>query len=160
MREALLETREARVAWHEAEARAIHEPVRHRGLSLVSADDAEHALAQLSRVAMLMEAHLPERGTTPVPAAADLAEALRQATEQGAKAMREGRVPRWDPVREALARWDGEGVPDQVVRSGAGLLLDALEELSEGLDEGLGEEQEDERDARWNEEWVERRDTI
>nr|WSZ97575.1 FUSC family protein [Streptomyces sp. NBC_00857] len=164
VREALLETREARVAWHEAEARAIHEPVRHRGLSLVAADDAEQALAQLSRVAMLMEAHLPERGTTPVPAAADLAEALRQATEQGAKDMREGRVPRWDPVREALARWDGEGVPDQVVRSGAGLLLDALEELSEGMDEGLDEEQEEvrneERVEGWDEEWVERRDTI
>ena len=164
VREALLETREARAAWHEAEARAIHEPVRHRGLSLVAADDAEQALAQLSRVAMLMEAHLPERGTTPVPAAADLAEALREATEQGAKDMREGRVPRWDPVREALARWDGEGVPDQVVRSGAGLLLDALEELSEGLDEGLDEEREGERNEEraegWDEEWVERRDTI
>ncbi|MFJ1750982.1 FUSC family protein [Streptomyces sp. NPDC088116] len=164
VREALLETREARVAWHEAEARAIHEPVRHRGLSLVAADDAEQALAQLSRVAMLMEAHLPERGTTPVPAAADLAEALRRATEQGAKDIQEGRVPQWGPVREALARWDGEGVPDQVVRSGAGLLLDALEELSEGLDEGLDEEQEAEgnegRAEGWDEEWVERRDTI
>ncbi|MFE4056014.1 FUSC family protein, partial [Streptomyces sp. NPDC059096] len=136
VRETLLATRTARVAWHTSEERALHEPVRHRGLSRTAADHAEHALAQLARVAMLMEAHLPERGVTPVPAAAGLAETLREATQQGAKDLRERRVPRWDTVREELARWDGEGVPDQVVRSGAGLLLDALEELSAALEEG------------------------
>ncbi|MFJ8000215.1 FUSC family protein [Streptomyces sp. NPDC096310] len=136
VRETLLATRTARVAWHTSEERAMHEPVRHRGLSRTAADHAEHALAQLARVAMLMEAHLPERGVTPVPAAAGLAETLREATERGAKDVRERRVPRWDAVREELARWDGEGVPDQVVRSGAGLLLDALEELSAALEEG------------------------
>ncbi|MFJ2215426.1 FUSC family protein [Streptomyces sp. NPDC101062] len=139
VRETLLATRTARVAWHTSEERATHEPVRHRGLSRTAADHAEHALAQLARVAMLMEAHLPERGATPVPAAAGLAETLREATERGAKDVRERRVPRWDAVREELARWDGEGVPDQVVRGGAGLLLDALEELSEALEEGADE---------------------
>ncbi|OAH11380.1 FUSC family protein [Streptomyces jeddahensis] len=134
VREALLAARDARIAWQQASARARTEPVRHRGLSRAAADDAEEALAQMARVAMLMEAHLPERGTTPVPAAARLAEALRTSTEQGAKAVRERRVPKWDAVRAALDEWDGEGVPDRVVRRGAGLLLETLDELSDALD--------------------------
>ncbi|MEU6993016.1 FUSC family protein [Streptomyces sp. NPDC046465] len=134
VREALLAARDARVAWQDADNRAKDEPVRHRGLSRAAAADAEEALAQLGRVAMLMEAHLPDRGDTPVPAAARFAEALRKATEQGAKAVRERRVPKWDAVRAALAEWDGEGVPDRVVRRGAGLLLEALDKLSDALD--------------------------
>ncbi|WP_393058951.1 FUSC family protein [Streptomyces sp. LN549] len=141
VRQALLATRNARVAWQEAVATAEHEPVRHRGLSHTAADDTQHALAQLGRVAMLMEAHLPEGGATPVPAAAPLAEALRRATEQGAKAVRERRVPDWTAVREALEKWDEEermreGGADPVVRNGADLLLEALEEFSQGLDSG------------------------
>ncbi|MFH8608919.1 FUSC family protein [Streptomyces sp. NPDC018029] len=134
VREALLAARDARVAWQEAVNRAKNEPVRHRGLSRAAAADAEETLAQLGRVAMLMEAHLPERGDTPVPAAARLADALRKSTEQGAKAVRERRVPKWDAVRTALEEWDGEGVPDRVVRKGAGLLLETLDELSDALD--------------------------
>ncbi|MEI5098594.1 FUSC family protein [Streptomyces sp. PmtG] len=134
VREALLAARDARVAWQEAAERARHEPVRHRGLSRGAAQDAEHALVQIGRVAMLLEAHLPERGTPPVPAAARFADALRTATDQGAKAVRERRVPAWGPVREALDAWDGEGVPDRVVRRGASLLLAALDELSDALD--------------------------
>lgn len=141
VRRALLATRNARVAWQEAVATARHEPVRHRGLSHAAADGTQHALAQLGRVAMLMEAHLPEGGALPVPAAAPLADALRRATEQGARAVRERRVPDWTAVREALARWDEEerlreGESDPVVRNGAGLLLEALEEFSEGLESG------------------------
>ena len=135
VREALLAARTApELAWQEAAARARTEPVRHRGLSRAAADDAEHALRHIGRVEMLMEAHLPERDATPVPAAARLAKALRTATEDGARAVRERRVPRWQAVRDALADWDGEGVPDRVVRRGAGLLLEALEELSDALD--------------------------
>ncbi|MFJ5725316.1 FUSC family protein [Streptomyces sp. NPDC093149] len=139
VRSALLDTREARVAWQEALATAQHEPVRNRGLSRAAADDAQHALAQLGRVAMLLEAHLPCGGATPVPAAARLAEALRRATERGAKEVRERRVPDWAEVREALDAWDarqrtGEGGTDPFVRNGAGLLLEALEEFSRGLD--------------------------
>lgn len=67
VREALLAARDARIAWQEASDRAKIEPVRHRGLSRAAATDAEEALAQLGRVAMLMEAHLPERGATPCP---------------------------------------------------------------------------------------------
>ncbi|MEV7956916.1 FUSC family protein [Streptomyces sp. NPDC088141] len=139
VRSALLDTREARVAWQEALATAQHEPVRNRGLSRAAADDTQHALAQLGRVAMLLEAHLPCGGATPVPAAGRLAEALRRATERGAKEVRERRVPDWAEVREALDAWDarqrtGEGGTDPFVRNGAGLLLEALEEFSRGLD--------------------------
>ncbi|MFE4671973.1 FUSC family protein [Streptomyces sp. NPDC056723] len=134
VREALLAARTAELAWQEAASRARTEPVRHRGLSRAAADDAEHALRHIGRVEMLMEAHLPERDATPVPAAARLAKALRTATEDGARAVRERRVPRWQAVRDALADWDGEGVPDRVVRRGAGLLLEALEDLSDALD--------------------------
>ncbi|MFJ8941181.1 FUSC family protein [Streptomyces sp. NPDC102365] len=159
VREALLAARAARAAWHAAVARATAEPVRHRGLSRTAADDAEDALAQLGRFAMLLEAHLPERGATPVPAAARLAEALRESTQQGAKAIRERRVPVWDAVRAAVEAWEktdspsgkeaspagdeassaGEGaarVPsdDAFVGGAARLVLDALTELSEALD--------------------------
>ncbi|MHA5050348.1 FUSC family protein [Streptomyces sp. SD15] len=134
VREALLGSRTARAAWHAAVERATNEPVRHRGLSRTAADDAEDALARMGRVAMLMEAHLPERDAAPVPAAARFAEALRKATEQGAKSVRERRVPRWDPVREALEAWDGEGPRDALLRRGAGMILQSLVELSEALD--------------------------
>ncbi|RCH66072.1 FUSC family protein [Streptomyces sp. SDr-06] len=133
VRQALLDTREARIAWQEALDKATHEPVRHRGLSRSTAEEADHALSQLGRTAMLMEAHLPDRDAVPVPAAAKLADALRDATEQGAKAVRERRVPRWDEVERALDAWDGEGVPDRVVRRGAGLVLHCLDDLSDAL---------------------------
>ncbi|PZT72557.1 MULTISPECIES: FUSC family protein [unclassified Streptomyces] len=144
VRAALLATREARVAWQEAVATARHEPVRHRGLSHGASDATQHALAQFGRVAMLLEAHLPPGGATPVPGAARLAEALRRATDRGAKAVRERRVPDWTPVREALERWEAEcaareeagtavPAPAPLVRNSAGLLLEALEDFSRGL---------------------------
>ncbi|MFF5334760.1 FUSC family protein [Streptomyces sp. NPDC013181] len=142
VRAALLATREARVAWQEAVATARLEPVRHRGLSHGAADATQHALARFGRVAMLLEAHLPGAGATPVPGAADLAEALRRATERGAKAVRERRVPDWTPVREALEHWEAECAEREaaegpgsapLVRNGAGLLLEALEDFSRGL---------------------------
>ncbi|MGX1911103.1 FUSC family protein [Streptomyces phaeochromogenes] len=136
VRGALLTARTARAAWHAAVARATAEPVRHRGLSRTAADDAEDALAQLGRVAMLLEAHLPERGAPPVPPAARFADALRESTRKGAKAIRERRVPTWDAVREALDAWETENPEnaDKVVRNTATLVLDTLTELSEALD--------------------------
>ncbi|MEV6547413.1 FUSC family protein [Streptomyces sp. NPDC051597] len=136
VRRTLLDTRAARLAWQEALERATHEPVRHRGLSRSAAEEAGRAVEQLGRIAMLMEAHVPERGARPVPAAGAFAGALRRATERGARAVRERRVPRWDEVEEALAAWDREAGPDRsdrVVRKGAGLLLDRLAELSDAL---------------------------
>ncbi|MFD9368914.1 FUSC family protein [Streptomyces sp. NPDC060020] len=131
VREALLAARDARIAWHEAVGRAEGEPVRHRGLSRAAAEQAGDALAALGRGAMLLEAHLPDRGHAPVPAAADLARALHRATEAGAKAVRERRVPQWDGVREVLAAWDA---PEPgVLRGAAEQLLDSLDEVSEAL---------------------------
>lgn len=103
----------------------MNEPVRHRGLSRAATGAAEGALAQVGRVAMLLEAHLPERDATPVPAAARFAEALRTDIAQGAKVMRERRVPRWDAVREALEAWDAEDSQETFVRRGAGLIVDS-----------------------------------
>ncbi|MGC4947201.1 FUSC family protein [Streptomyces sp. DT224] len=148
VRQALLATREARVAWQEAVATALHEPVRHRGLSHAAADATQHTLAQLGRVAMLLEAHIPRSEARPVPGAAALADALRRATDRGAKAVRERRVPDWTPVWEALERWEAEcrareeaaepGAPPPagtgLVRNNVALLLDALEDFSRGLD--------------------------
>ncbi|MEU2504958.1 FUSC family protein [Streptomyces sp. NPDC007863] len=134
VREALLSARAARVAWHDALGRATHEPVRHRGLSHAAAEGAGHAIAEFGRAAMLLEAHLPEPGVPPLPAAADLAEALREATERGAKAVRERRVPAWDDLRETVAAWDTE-VTDPLLRKAARLLLAALDDLSAALAE-------------------------
>ncbi|MEV7567221.1 FUSC family protein [Streptomyces tanashiensis] len=135
VREALLRTRAARVAWQEAVARATHEPVRHRGLSHAAVEQAEHALAEFGRVAMLLEAHLPERGAPPVPAAASLAESLHRSTERGAKEVRERREPHWDDLRETVTAWSA-GPPDHfLLDKGAVLLLESLEELTTALTE-------------------------
>ncbi|NBE51247.1 FUSC family protein [Streptomyces boluensis] len=136
VRETLLTMRDARIAWQDAVERAEDEPVRHRGLSRAAAEDAGHALAEMARVAMLMEAHLPERGTTPVPPAAELAAALRESTERAAKDVRERRVPDWEQLRRVLRDWNGDDLPDRVVRRGGRLLLASLDELSAALGDG------------------------
>ncbi|MEV3932128.1 MULTISPECIES: FUSC family protein [unclassified Streptomyces] len=140
VRTALLTTREARVAWQEALDRAQYEPVRHRGISRTSAADAQDALAQFGRVAMLMEAHLPAASATPVPEAAELADVVRRVTEEGAKAVRERRVPDWEEFRQTLARRDAAPgpPPDSFVRNGATLLLRALEDFSRALEISSG----------------------
>ncbi|MEV0846547.1 FUSC family protein [Streptomyces sp. NPDC049954] len=138
VRQGLLDAREARATWQEAVEKARNEPVRQRGLSRAAADAADEALDEISRVAMLMEAHLPEHGAMPVPAAERLADALLTAAERADRDVRERRVPRWDEVRAALEAWDAwpdesSWVPDRVVRKGAGLLLEAVEGLSRTL---------------------------
>ncbi|MCX5405532.1 FUSC family protein [Streptomyces sp. NBC_00335] len=131
VRAALLAVRDARVAWQEAVDRASGEPVRHRGISGAAAEEAGRALAAMGRHAMLLEAHFPDRSRPPVPGAAELARALREATEAGAKAVRERRVPDWEGVRAALAEGD---TPDPgVLRGAARQLLDSLEEVSDAL---------------------------
>ncbi|MEU9255071.1 FUSC family protein [Streptomyces sp. NPDC048270] len=131
VREALLAARDARVAWQEALDRAAGEPVRHRGLSRAAADGAGGAVAALGRGAMLLEAHLPDRAHEPVPGAAVLAQAVRTATETGAKAVRERRVPEWEEVRAVLAGGDGPG-PGPVREAGE-QLLESLDEVSRAL---------------------------
>lgn len=134
LRQALLTARDARIAWQDALARAIHEPVRSRGLTRAAADSADHALSQFGRGAMLMEAHLPEHGAVPVTVAAALADALRQDGERAARAVKERRSLNWDRVRAELAAWDDD---HPVLRSGTTLLAEALDELTEALDEGV-----------------------
>ncbi|GLF96050.1 FUSC family protein [Streptomyces yaizuensis] len=136
IRTALLDARDARIAWQDALARAVHEPVRSRGLTRAAAEGAEHALAQMGRSAMLLEAHLPEHGAVPVPAARSLATALRQDTERAAKAVRERRTPDWDRVRAALAEWEEVERGHPVLGSGAALLAEALDELTDALSGG------------------------
>ncbi|MCX5195901.1 FUSC family protein [Streptomyces sp. NBC_00249] len=131
VREALLATRDARAAWQEALARAEGEPVRHRGLSRAAADGAAEALAAFGRGAMLLEAHLPDRTHAPVPGAAELARALRTATETGAEEVRERRVPRWEGLRALVTGPDT--VEPGVLRGASQQLLDSLDEVSEAL---------------------------
>ncbi|MFI8768706.1 FUSC family protein [Streptomyces sp. NPDC053792] len=135
VREALLKARAARVAWQEAVARAAHEPVRHRGLSHAAVEQAGHALAEFGRVAMLMEAHLPERGAPALPAAATLAESLHRSTERGAKEVRERREPHWDDLRETVTAWSAEPPDHFLLHKGSVLLLESLEELTTALTE-------------------------
>ncbi|MGW2677832.1 FUSC family protein [Streptomyces sp. NPDC001436] len=132
VRQALLAARDARIAWQEALARASGEPVRHRGLSRAAADGAAEAVAAFGRGAMLLEAHVPDRSHDPVPGAAELAEALREATGAAARAVRERRVPEWDQVRNLL---DGgnHAPPPGVVRRTAERLLHSLDEVSRAL---------------------------
>lgn len=131
VRAALLELRDARVAWQDAVDRASGEPVRHRGISGAAAEEAGRALASMGRHAMLLEAHFPDRSRPAVPGAAELAQALREATETGAKAVRERRVPDWEGVRAALA--DGDTPDPGVLRGAARQLLDSLEQVSDAL---------------------------
>ncbi|WP_245169192.1 FUSC family protein [Streptomyces bikiniensis] len=137
VREALLRTRAARVAWQEALERAAHEPVRHRGLSHAAVEQAEHALGEFGRVAMLMEAHLPDRGADPLPYAAVLAEALRRSTERGAKELRERGEPDrpWAELREAVGARSGEPPDHFLLHKGAALLLESLDEFATALSE-------------------------
>ncbi|UYQ63564.1 FUSC family protein [Streptomyces peucetius] len=137
VRRALLASRDARIAWREALKKARHEPVRSRVLSRDTADAAGRALAQAGRVAMLIEAHLPEYGsrrdTEPVPAAAALAEVLRHATQDAAEAVRAHRVPDWGSLHEVVDRWGTKETTDAVLRGGAVQLLAALDALAEAL---------------------------
>ncbi|MFJ7270318.1 FUSC family protein [Streptomyces sp. NPDC099050] len=145
-REAVLAGRAAVLAWRDAMALAEKEPVRQRGLSRTTEAGAEAALADFAHVTMLLEAHLPEPGGPRRPPAAILASALRQSAEDADRAVRDHRVPTWEPVRTALdsRHVDDPGDPrapdgpgdetDRMLHRAGGLLLAALEELSTALE--------------------------
>ncbi|MDG4859708.1 FUSC family protein, partial [Streptomyces sp. T-3] len=133
-RDAVLAARTAVLSWRDAVALAAQEPVRHRGLSHTTEDGAERALAEFARITMLLEAHLPAPGSAPVPGAAPLAAALQQSADDAARAVRDRRVPTWEPVRAALAAWNGEGPTEQLVHRTGTLLVTALDELSAALE--------------------------
>ncbi|WP_407548550.1 FUSC family protein [Streptomyces sp. Pv4-95] len=136
VRGALLAAREDQAAWEEAFERAKQEPVRHRGgLTREAAQGAQDALTALGRAAMLLEAHLPERGTRPVPEAEEFAESLQADTERGARDLRGWRAPVWGRTEKALDAWEraGSGM-DPVVRRGAELLLRGMQDLTAAMD--------------------------
>ncbi|UQI43609.1 FUSC family protein [Streptomyces sp. HU2014] len=138
VREALLDSRAARTAWEDAAARALTEPVRHRGISRTAERAAESALATMGRATMLMEAHLPDRSTDPSKGAAAFAEALRAALPDTAAAVRERRELDWSAPRAALDAWRAEAGDTGVAVRGAELLMEALEELAAALSPGPG----------------------
>jgi uncharacterized membrane protein YccC len=137
VREALLDTRAARQEWDQTATRAGAEPVRHRGgLSRRSASAAQSAMVTLGRVTMLLEAHLPDRDTEPSPGAADYAGAWRETVPGAVTAVREGGVPDWGPVHDALSRWwdlEAERPSPSVALRTADLLTDALEDLADAV---------------------------
>ncbi|MCC3779544.1 FUSC family protein [Streptomyces sp. UNOB3_S3] len=136
VREALLDARAARLDWEDAAARALKEPVRHRGISRTAERAAESALATLGRAAMLMEAHLPGPDTEPDPGADEFAAALRAALPDAVAAVRERRRPDWSGPRAVLAAWVARAGDEGVAVRGSELLLEALDELAEALAPG------------------------
>ncbi|MBT2384793.1 FUSC family protein [Streptomyces sp. ISL-11] len=138
VREALLDSRAARAAWDEAAARALTEPVRHRGISRTAERAAEAALATMGRATMLLEAHLPDREAEPCKGAGAFADALEAALPDAAEAVRHRRELDWSGPRAALDAWrEQEGDTGLAIR-GSELLMDALEELATALSPGPG----------------------
>ncbi|MFF0625362.1 FUSC family protein [Streptomyces sp. NPDC004296] len=133
VREALLDARAARAAWEVSEARAEKEPVRHRGLSLHAARTASATLATMSRVTMILEAHLPDKGAEPSPGAAVFATALHPALDRAARAVRDGTPLDWSGPHAVWERWNAEGEHTGVAVRASELLLDALDDLAEAL---------------------------
>lgn len=137
VRDALLDARAARAAWEQSETQAHREPVRHRGLSRPAARAAQTALSTMGRVAMLLEAHLPERDAPPSEEAGDFAAALRQALPEAVKAVRERRPLNWSAVHQSLERWrQRSGDRPGVALRDAEQLVDALDDLVEALNKG------------------------
>ncbi|MCA6094375.1 FUSC family protein [Streptomyces sp. SCA3-4] len=136
VREALLDSRAARLEWEEAVARAEKEPVRHRGISRRAERGAESALATMGRATMLMEAHMPDRDAGPSPGAGTFAAALRAALPEAVSAVRERRPLDWSAPHRAHAAWRAAAGGEGVAVRASELLLDALDELADALTPG------------------------
>ncbi|MGA5702592.1 FUSC family protein [Peterkaempfera bronchialis] len=143
VRSALLAVREARTALAAAEQRAAVEPVRQRGLGAERLSRAERALVALGRVAMLLEAHRPDRSAPPVPGAVEFAGALEATAAEAAAAVRAGQPLAVGGLREAYEAWqqqsqerDGEpgGQREALVHAGGRLAVEAMEELAAALE--------------------------
>jgi uncharacterized membrane protein YccC len=133
VRRALLDLRAAGAAWDLAVTRADAEPVRHRGLSRSAVRAADAALSAVGRVGLVMEAHQPGKDAAPVPEAARFAAALRETTEVATGEVMARRAPDWQALHTELAGWASDPAGDRVVRRGAELLVDTLDELAEAL---------------------------
>ncbi|MCP3757983.1 hypothetical protein [Streptomyces sp. TBY4] len=133
LRQALLAARSTRMAWQEPTLRAGNEPVRSGGLPRETEYEAQQALAEVARVALLLEARLPRTPQDADPAAAALAGALRDTAERAATALREQRVPDWRPIEEALGARTPDSATARTVQHAGQLLLAPLRRLSEAL---------------------------
>ncbi|MFD9126709.1 FUSC family protein [Kitasatospora sp. NPDC059571] len=146
VRDALLDSREARSELLQAIERADAEPVKHADqvpeLSRKQLDRARAAVGLLGRSAVLMEAHLPDADSPPVPGAAEFADELRYATAIAAAAVLIGEPVDFSGLREAHARWDASlarrpegGIEDRttVARSGAALVMQAAADLEKAV---------------------------
>ncbi|MFC5720293.1 FUSC family protein [Streptomyces gamaensis] len=138
VREALLDQRAVRSAWEDASDRALHEPVRHRGLSRTAERGADAALATMGRATMLLEAHVPDAAAQPSKGAAEFAAALEAALPDAVRAVRERRALDWSGPRAALDAWREREGDDSVDVRGTELLTDALDELAVALSPGPG----------------------
>ncbi|MEU0968351.1 FUSC family protein [Streptomyces sp. NPDC005917] len=151
MRRALLASREARAAWQEAYDRARQEPIRPRGLTSREAEEAQEALKEFGRAAMLMESHIPRADSRFVPEAERFAEALEADTAHAAADVREHKNPGWGRVTEALNAWqDAAGDRAPVLQHGTELQVRALEDLTTAvsrtpLERDLGSAREEQR---------------
>lgn len=131
MRRALLASREARAAWQDAYDQARQEPVGPRGLTSREAADAQEALEEFDRAAMLMESQVPRVDSRFVPEAERFAEALEADTAQASEDVREHRNPDWGRLSKALDAWEGViGDRSPVLRRGAKLQKRALDNLA------------------------------
>ncbi|PYC87587.1 hypothetical protein C7C46_04470 [Streptomyces tateyamensis] len=150
VRAALLDSREARAAFLQARERAEAEPVGHSPqLSRKQLGRVREALGHLSRISLLMEAHLPPRQAEPVPGAVEFGQLLAEASAAAGAAVLTGMPVDFRKVRLAQQEWDREQRPatdpelalthraldDQqdLVRTGSRLLVTALTELERAL---------------------------
>ncbi|MFJ2234986.1 FUSC family protein [Streptomyces sp. NPDC087859] len=150
MRRALLASREARAAWQDAYDQARQEPVRPRGLTAREAEEAQEALKGFDRAAMVMESHVPRADSRFAPEAERLADALETDIAQAAVDVREHRNPDWERVEEALRAWEDAGDRSPVLRRGAELQKQALEDLAAAvyrtpLERDVGSAREEQR---------------
>ncbi|GAA1965978.1 FUSC family protein [Kitasatospora viridis] len=158
VRTALLDTREARSDFLQARERAAAEPVRlathSPQLTRKQLARTQEALSYLSRVGLLMEAHLPPGDAEPVPGAREFGERLAEATAAAGAAVLTGAPVDFAALRAAHRDWERSEQPatdpelaythrgseqQDVVRSGSRLLLTALGELERALKRGQPE---------------------
>ncbi|MFE9422390.1 FUSC family protein [Kitasatospora sp. NPDC006697] len=152
VRSALLEAREARADFLQAREKAAAEPVALAAhspqLTRTQLGRVREALGYLSRVALLMEAHLPPEEAEPVSGATGFGERLARATAAAGAAVLTGAPVDFAGLRAAHRAWEESELPatdpelafshrgseqQDVVRSGCRLLLNALGELERAL---------------------------
>ncbi|MFF2080820.1 FUSC family protein [Kitasatospora sp. NPDC058162] len=148
VRTALLDSREARSEFLQAMQRAEVEPVPEsmRKLSHKQVEKARTAVGLLSRVGLLLEAHVPAKDAAPVPGAEAFATSLAEATAGAAAAILDGRPVDFSGLRAEQRAWErrlresheavAAGDPSEqveVVRAATRLLMQALDDLERAV---------------------------